>query len=268
MFARFALLICLMLPMAAAQAGQSLHKLLSADEARAWQAVGRINMKGAGFCTGAMIAPNLVLTAAHCVFDPKTGKKLDPSRINFLAGWRQGRAAAEGKARRTIVHPDYVHGKSAKVERVAVDIAVIELEHPIRNAAIVPFERYKRPNIGDPVKIVSYAKGRSEMPSLEEACEVLGKDPRVLVLSCNVNFGSSGSPIFVMHEGKAKIASVVSAKAHYQKKNVALGTSLGAPLEELLAELSRSNGVFKSKKPGRLSLNEQLGRKRTTFFTN
>jgi len=267
MFARLALFIVLLLPMAA-EAGNSLHKLLTADEARKWQAVGRINMEGAGFCTGALIAPNLVLTAAHCMFDPKIGKKLAPSRVSFLAGWREGRAAAQGQARRIIVHPDYVHGKKAKVDRVAVDIAVIELEHPIRNANIVPFERYKRPDIGDPVKIVSYAKGRSEMPSLEEACKVLGKDARVLVLSCNVNFGSSGSPIFVMHNGKAKIASVVSAKAHYQASKVALGTSLGQPLEELLAKLAKTNGVFKSKKPGRLSLNQQLGRKPNSFFTN
>lgn len=268
MFVRIFLMILLALPVAA-QSQQSMRKLLSADEAKAWQAVGRINMEGAGFCTGALIAPDLVLTAAHCMFHPKTGERLTSDRIHFLAGWRQGRAAAIGKARRTIIHPAYVHGKAADVDRVAVDIAIVELEHPIRNAAITPFERIERPEVGEKVKIVSYAKERAEMPSIEEPCEVLGKDERVMVLSCTVNFGSSGSPIFVMDNGVAKIASVVSAKASWQDKKVALGTSLGQPLEELLAHLAANNGVLHSRKPGRLSLAEQLGRTSSnSFLTN
>ena len=242
------------------QAQQSMRTLMSADEAKDWQAVGRLNMEGSGFCTGALIAPNLVLTAAHCMYHPTSGQQLDASRIHFLAGWRQGRAAAHRKARRVVVHKDYVHGKTAEMDRVASDIAVVELEHPIRNTVIAPFARHERPRIGEDVMVVSYAKDRSEMPSIERPCEVLGKDARMLVLSCNVNFGSSGSPIFVMHNGVAKIASVVSAKASWNEKDVALGTSLGQPLEELLDQLSVSNGVFKSKKPGQMSLSEQLGR--------
>ncbi|MCP5072004.1 MAG: trypsin-like serine protease [Rhodobacteraceae bacterium] len=267
MISRLFLIVTFLIASAlAAQSDQSMRKLLTADEAKAWQAVGRLNMAEAGFCTGALIAPDLVLTAAHCMFHPKTGRPLAAGEIQFLAGWRQGRAAAHRRARRLVVHSDYVHGKTAEVSRVAADIAIVELDHPIRNTAIVPFERHERPSIGDEVKVVSYARDRSEMPSIEEPCRVLGKDARMLVLSCNVNFGSSGSPIFVMHEGMPKIASVVSAKANWKEKNVALGTSLGQPLEELLAQLSYDNGVFNSRKPGNLSLREQLGRSASNKF--
>jgi len=57
---RFALLgLSLMLAMGPAQADEPLRRLLGADEARAWRAVGRLNIGGNRFCTGALIAEDL-----------------------------------------------------------------------------------------------------------------------------------------------------------------------------------------------------------------
>lgn len=245
---------------------QSLRELMTADEARAWQAVGRVELDGTGFCTGALVAPDLVLTAAHCMFDPVTRQRIDAEKITFMAGWRQGRAAAIRKARRVVVHPGYRHTGEADFDTVGNDIALVELEHPIRNSGIRPFGWAERPGVGAEVKVVSYARERAATPSIEEPCEILGKSRAVLVLSCHASFGASGSPIFVLENGQPLIASVVSAKATWQDQDVALGTSLGRPLEELMAQLAASNGVFKSRRPGQKSLAEQLGRKTSAKF--
>ncbi len=231
---------------------KALTRLDTADQARGWDAVGRIDFGQRGFCTGALIAPGLVLTAAHCLFDKETGARIAPDQIKFLAGWRNGRAAAYRGVKYAIAHPEYVYGGQEGFDRVAFDLALIALDQPIRLPSIVPFETDDRPAKGDEVGVVSYAQDRSEAPSLQEVCHVLARQPGVLVLSCNVDFGSSGAPIFAIRDGVARVVSVVSAKAEYDGRQVALGTTLGtgtgAPLGTLLAEMKALSSTFH--KPG------------------
>lgn len=229
---------------AAVGQGVGLQRLDSLDDARKWEAVGRLDVDGKGFCTGALIAPRLVLTAAHCLFDSQTKQRIDHSKVQFLAGWRNGRAGAYRDVRRAVVHPDYVFDGDVSSERVRNDLALLELQRPIRNTTIQPFETAARPRPGDAVGVVSYARDRSEAPSLQEVCKVLAQQDGVLVTDCSVNFGSSGAPIFRFSEDAAEIVSVVSAKAEVEGKNVSLGTSLGATLELLRAELVAGKGVF------------------------
>ena len=227
----------------------TLRRFDTSDESRGWNAVGRLNMGKRSFCTGALIAPNLVLTAAHCLFDAKSGARINPADIEFLAGWRNGRAAAYRGIKHAIAHPEYVFSGADKLTRVSYDLALLELDQPIRMTSIRPFETDPMPLKGDEVGVVSYAKDRSEAPSLQEVCHVLNQESQLLVLSCNVDFGASGAPIFSVRDGVARVVSVVSSKADYGGASVALGTTLQGPLQALRASLEAENSPFQKADP-------------------
>jgi V8-like Glu-specific endopeptidase len=208
--------------------------------------VGKLVLGDRGFCTGALIAPQLVLTAAHCLFDKETGARIDAHQIKFLAGWRNGRAEAYRGARQAVAHPDYVYGGSGQLDRVAYDVAVIELDQPILSTSVRPFEVAAQPEKGDQVGVVSYAQDRADAPSLQQQCNVVDRQTGILVMTCDVDFGSSGAPVFIIRDGVPQVVSVISAKAEVEGKQVSLGSALQIPLGRLMAELdagAASKGV-------------------------
>ena len=207
-----------------------------------WEAVGRIDIAEGGFCTGTLIAPDLVLTAGHCLVEASDNRPIDPARIIFRAGLSNGAAVAVRSVTQTVVHPDYTNRQSPRFDSVETDIALMRLDRPIPTTLADPFAIGEQ-DLGRQVSAVSYARGRAEALSWQRSCSVQHKNDVAAAFSCDVTFGASGSPVFDTSRRRPMIVSVISRGHAGPDGTLALGPLIKAPIAELIEALRTANGV-------------------------
>lgn len=175
--------------------------LLAATAAGAQElaAVGRITAKpnpdpGESICSGALVAPDLVLTARHCA----RGDTDNPSAIHFSAGYSNGTFAHMARGAEVF---------SAEGEELSADVSLVRLD---RALPIVPLPT--GPELDPWLTRAGFRRTAPAEMEIEPLCLRLSESAGQLHLECRAVSGNSGAPVLSRDEnGRWRIVAVTVA---------------------------------------------------------
>jgi protease YdgD len=173
-------------------------------------AIGRISsgpmvLPGAAICTGTLVAPDLVLTAGHCL-----GAE-DPGAVRFAVGLDATGARALRRGREVL----RAQGPSQPgAAGLAGDLALLRLDRPVPAAVAAPLGMAEvvsetPPGVATTAGYRRDAPGAAPEPWL---CAIRLREGGILGLGCPAVSGNSGAPLMQRGEdGDWRVVAVMVA---------------------------------------------------------
>lgn len=180
--------------------------------------------KGSSFCSGTLIAPRVVMTAAHCLVD-ENNKPLDTGEVLVVFGNKVNAKAHTRKALRSIAHPQYRARLAVEPspQQAPNDIGLVFLDAPapqgfapvaLASAAAPALQKLRLAGFG-----VTKSRYLNDTGSLRQVDVTVVDTQRIAQriiteeLGKGACAGDSGGPAYVQMGGRWAVAGVTSSGA-------------------------------------------------------
>lgn len=213
-------------------------------------AIGQLDVPSdSSSCTATLVAPTIIVTAAHCVF-PK-GKKLPAESMVFTPNAGAQRLPTVRVAEIVALGVQQMDPNKPEDTPTEVDWAVLRLESAITNIAPIPVEPLalgeidRRMQAGETLSSLGYGRygyALGDHLYRSEDCKLIPEwrelesetNDRLVMTTCQVMHGDSGGPVLIgKPNSDRRLIAVVSRFWTRSDGTVSLSVGAGAFADQL-----------------------------------